>query len=63
MFNCELELPSELSQNFKLFYVEFQSHLDYIIKWYYEILPQLQSEAVSKQELAKLRVKYEQLLA
>jgi len=41
MFNCELELPSELSQNFKLFYVEFQSHLDYIIKWDYEILPQL----------------------
>lgn len=56
-------MPDQLSPTFKEFYEEFQSHLDYIIKWDYEILPQLQNEHVTKQELARLKSRYEQLLS
>lgn len=36
--------------------------MEYIIKWDYEILPQLQMENISKTELQKLKNKYDQLL-
>lgn len=38
-------------------------YLDYILKWDYEILPQLQSESISETELERLRQKYSNLLA
>jgi hypothetical protein len=61
-FQCGLKLPDQLSPGFKQFYGEFQSYLDYIIRWDYEILPQLQNENVSKTELNKLKQRYDELL-
>lgn len=57
-----LSPPQALSANFKRFYAEFESYIDFILRWDYEILPQLQVEQVSKHELARLKTKYDNLL-
>lgn len=54
--------PSMLSSQFKRFYSEFESNIDYILKWDYQILNQLQSERLNKGDLTRLSQHYGNLL-
>lgn len=54
--------PAHLSPRFKRFFSEFEGNIDYILRYDYEILPQLMSPFVCKAEQKRLKNKYENLL-